>query len=294
LTATSGWARQHLGAAVGETDVRQNFVKDIGSGQVQFGESSSLAGTYANLAAQASTYVGISHSSTYTVVSNICTITYNTGHALKTGAQVGIDFTSGGASALDNTFTITVIDAYNYTFPLTTGNTSGNATVRPGLTVSFTGHTLGIGDTVYCDFTTGSGVDGNYTIYAVTTANAYLLAYPSTTAITSGAVSVHSRYTITFTAHALAIGNRVKLDFTSGAGIDGIYTIVEVPDANTFRVVMNNNGSADSGNVSIQQTIGNIPTSGCKIKIPNVILRECPTATRSSNQITTAAATRPE
>src|SRR3972149_1431056 len=93
---------------------------------------------------------------------------------LKTGQQVGIDFTSGGAAALDGLFTVTVLDAFTYYFSLTTGNTSGACTVRPGLTISFTAHVLGVGDSVYCDFTSGGGADGDYEIYAVTSANAYL------------------------------------------------------------------------------------------------------------------------
>jgi hypothetical protein len=294
LATTCGWARQHIGAAEGETDVRQNFIKDIGGGQLQFGEASSLAGTYANLAAQTTTYATLAHSCTYAVVSNVCTITFTTGHLLKTGAQVGVDFTSGGATALDGTFTITVLDAFTYTFALTTVNTSGNATVRPGVTMTFTAHALGVGDVVYSAKTTGTLPDGDYTIYAVTGANTYLIAYAHTAALTSGSTAIHSRYTITYTAHALAVGNRVYLDFTTGAGVDGIYTIVNVPDANSFMVVMNNNGAADSGNVSIKQTIGNIPVSGCKTRIPNVILRECATGTRASNQVTAAIATRPE
>lgn len=369
--STNGWARGHIGGPYGATDARQNFVKDVGGGVLQIGEASDLSATYANVAAQASTYATLAHTSTYSVVSNVCTVTYTTGHLLKTGAQVGVDFTSGGASALDNIFTITVIDAYTYSFALTTGDTSGNCTVRPGVTVSFTAHTLGVGDTVYCDFTSGTGVDGSYTIYAVTGTGTYLIAYPHTAALTAGNVSVYSRYTITYTGAVaadymnLVVGNRVYLDFTSGSGTDGIYTVVypaTVPAAQvstytwvanvvtvsftghgkkvgegifvdftsgggtpdgvytiatasansftfaltgsgtagnctvynaSFDVVGNSNG-ADSGNVTIKQTIGNVPVSGCKTRIPNVFLREAATASRASNRVDAAAATRPE
>ena len=292
--AADGWSISHLGAAYGETDRRQNFVKDVGGGLIQFGEASNLAGTYANVAAQASTYAIIAHTSTYIVASNVCTVTYTTGHLLKTGQQVGIDFTSGGAAALDGLFTVTVLDAFTYYFSLTTGNTSGACTVRPGLTISFTAHVLGVGDSVYCDFTSGGGADGDYEIYAVTSANAYLIKYPTATTITSGNVSVYSRYAITYTAHGLAVSNRVYLDFTTGSGVDGIYPIVAVPDANTFHVVANNNASADSGNVTIKQTIGNVPVSGCKVRIPNIFLREAATATRGSNMVNATIASRPE
>lgn len=291
--ATNGWAKQHLGGAYSETDKRQNFVKAVAGGLVQFGEAFDVSGTYANVTAQASTYASLSHSCTYTWVADKVTVYYSTGHLLKTGQQVGLDFTSGGATANDGIYTITVIDAYYYTIDLIGSGASGNVTARPGVTVTFTAHTLGVGDTVYCDFTTGTGVDGDYEIYAVTSANGYLIKYPHVTALTSGNVSVHSRYTITATAHGLALGNRVYLDFTSGAGVDGIYTIVGVA-TDTFDIVMNNNGSADSGNVTIKQTIGNIPTSGCKVRIPNVILRGCATGTRASNFVNATLTSRPE
>lgn len=373
LNATTGWTRQHLGAALGETDARQNFVKNIGNGQVQFGEASNLSCSYVNTPSQTTTYATVAHSSTYTVVDNLCTITYATGHLLKTGAQVGVDFTSGGASALDGIFTITVIDAFTYNFALTTGNTSGNATVRPGVTMTFPAHTLGVGDVVYSTKTTGTLPDGAYTIYAVTSANAYLIAYPHTAALSAGSTAIQSRYTIiydgavaadfmnlthgnrvyldftsgngtdglytivypyvtpvvqastytwaanvvtvTFTAHGRKVGDRIFVDFTSGGGTpDGIYTIASVVNANSytfaltgsgtsgncsiyhasFDVVANNSGSADSGNVTVKQTIGNIPQSGCRTRIPNVIMRECATGTRASNQVTATIATRPE
>jgi hypothetical protein len=296
--AADGWSRTHLGGALGENDRRRNFVKDAGSGLIQFGEVSDLAAAYANVAAQASAYVQVAHTCTYAVSGNICTITYPTGHLLKTGAVVGVNFTDGGASALDGTFTITVLDVYKYTFALTTGDTSGNATVYPGLTITFTAHALGIGDTVYCDFTTGGGVDGDYTIYASgasgTAANTYIVAYPNATAVANGNVSVYSRYVITFNGHGLAIGNRVYLNFTTGAGVDGIYTIVAVPDANTFHIVANNDASADSGNVTIQQIIGNIPPDNCHVRIPNVFLREAATASRASNLVNGTIGSRPE
>lgn len=287
------WSRIHLGAALGEQDARQNFVKDIGGGQFQISEASDLSATYANIAAQESTYVEVSQASTYTWDSDIVTITYTTGHLLKTGAIVGLDFTSGDATANDGNYTITVLDAYNYTVPLAGSGAAGNVTVRPGITITFTAHTLGVGDSIYCDFTSGTGVDGSYTIYAVYNSSTYRIAYPSTSAITAGNVSTYSRYKITYNAHGLNIGNRVYLDFTSGSGVNGIYTIVAVA-TNDFDIVLNNGASADSGNVTIKQIIGNTPVSGCRVRIPNIILRGCVTTTRESNSVHATLASRPE
>jgi hypothetical protein len=295
--AADGWSRSHLGAAVGEQDRRQNFCKDVGGGLIQFGEVSDISAstTYANVAAQASTYSTIAHSSTYAVVSNVCTITYPTGHLLKTGATVGVNFTDGGASALDGNFAITVIDAYTYSFALVTGDTTGACVARPGLTIGFTAHALGVGDSIWIDFTSGAGAptDGDFTIYAVTGANAYLVAYPHTATLAGGNASVYSRYRITSAAHGLAIGNRVYLNFTSGSGVDGIYTIVAVA-TDTFDIVANNDASADTGNVTIQQIIGNVPPDNCHVRIPNVFLREAATATRASNLVNATIASRPE
>ena len=292
--ATNGWARQHIGGPYSATDARQNYVKSLGSGQIQIGETSDLAGTYTNIAAQSGTYVSINHASTYTWADNIITITYTTGHLLTTGQQVGLDFTTGDATSNDGIYQVTVIDAYTYTVPLPGSGSGGNVTARPGYTITFTAHTLGVGDTVYCDFTSGSGVDGNYTIYAVTSANAYLIEAPITSAQTSANVTVYSRYRITSTAHGLTAGNTAYLDFTSGSGVSGIYPIVTVPDANTFDIIANNNASSDSGDVTIKQTIGNIPGAGLRVRIPNVFLRGCTTAARASNNVHATLASRAE
>lgn len=364
---TNGWAREHIGGPYGATDRRQNFVKDLGSGQIQIGEASDIAGTYASIAPQTGTYASIAHSCTYTWVADVVTVYYSTEHLLKTGQTVHLDFTSGGATGSDGNYVITVLDAYYYTVALAGSGAAGNVTARPGHTITSTAHTLGVGDTVYCDFTSGAGVDGAYTIYGVTSANAYLIEAPHS-ATTSGAVDVYSRYTIAADRHLLVNGVLVYLDFTSGAGVDGVYPIIHptsaasaaatytwvanvvtvtlathghrvgdtvyldftsggatgsdgnyviasVPGTGSFTVdlagsgaagnvtvwrsyfdiVANNGAAGDSGNVTVKQTIGNIPANGCKIRIPNIILRECATASRASNLAPNATlATRPQ
>lgn len=42
--------------------------------------------------------------------------------------------------------------------------------------------------------------------------------------------------TIAALAHGLIVGNVVRLDFTSGTGLDGTYTVTQVDDADTFHV----------------------------------------------------------
>jgi len=56
--------------------------------------------------------------------------------------------------------------------------------------------------------------------------------------------------TVTATAHGLIVGNSVNLDFTTGTGLDGIYTVVTVADANTFTVTTVAS-TTTSGNVTL-------------------------------------------
>jgi hypothetical protein len=56
--------------------------------------------------------------------------------------------------------------------------------------------------------------------------------------------------TVTATAHGLIVGSYVNLDFTTGTGLDGIYTVVTVADANTFTVTTVAS-TTTSGNVTI-------------------------------------------
>jgi len=77
------------------------------------------SGTYTNLLTRAS--------ATYSVTSNVCTVTFT--NTFNTGTIVTVSFTSGGATALSNTFTLTGRTATTFTFGLTTANTSGNCEI---------------------------------------------------------------------------------------------------------------------------------------------------------------------
>jgi hypothetical protein len=56
--------------------------------------------------------------------------------------------------------------------------------------------------------------------------------------------------TVTATAHGLIVGSSVNLDFTTGTGLDGVYTVVTVADANTFTITTVAS-TTTSGNVTI-------------------------------------------
>jgi hypothetical protein len=295
-SAANGWVRSALGFAEGYTDARGKFCKTFAGGTVQFGEASSMAGTYALVAGQASTYVGIAHTTgcVYTLTSNVVTVTTGTiAHLFEAGQSVYHDFTTG--TAPDGTYTIVeVLDAYNYTINVTAANTTGNVTVRPGVTVTFTAHGLNEGESIYADFTSGTGVDGVYPIYAVTGANTYLIAYPHAAALTSGAVTVNSKIQITATAHTMAIGNEVYCDFTSGGATDGRY-IMRAVAANTIDINYPFVTGMAVGNVTLKWTIGHVPPTGCKVLISNILWAEVATASRATNSVPNATiASRPE
>ena len=292
-SSTNGWSHLNIGEATGSTDKRQNFVKILAGGQLQMGEAYTQASTYASLAAQAGTYATLAHSCTYTWADNKVEVYYSSGHLLVTGQQVGLDFTSGGATAYDGTYTVTVTSPYHYTVDLTGSGAAGNVTARPGVTITFTAHALNIGEQVYCDFTSGTGVDGTYEIYAVTGANAYIIKYPHTAALTSGNVSCLHTLVVTFTAHGMALGNKVYLDFTSGTGTDGTYTIKTVA-TNTYNVNFAHSATT-SGNVTMMRTIGNVAPANCRTWIPSNILHEVATGARATNTVpNTTIASRPE
>lgn len=223
--STNGWSQIHLGSPGqngANQDSRTKFVKSIGSGQMQIGEN----------VTQSATYTTATQASTYTWSANLVTVTF-TAHGFRAGEQVYLDFTSGGATTNDGVYTV-------YTVP--TANT-------------------------YTVQLSGSGSSGNVTSTAKTT--------------------------ITFASHGLAIGNLVYLNYTSGSGVGGIY-MVEAVAANTITVNSPWLGST-GGNVTIEYTIGYIPTSGRKTRIPNIFIRQCTTAARASNAVpTTTIANRPE
>jgi hypothetical protein len=56
--------------------------------------------------------------------------------------------------------------------------------------------------------------------------------------------------TVTATAHGLIVGSSVNLDFTTGTGLDGVYTVVTVADADTFTITTVAS-TTTSGNVTI-------------------------------------------
>lgn len=295
-SAANGWIKTALGYAEGYTDKRGQFCKTFSGGGIQFGETATMSGTYVTVAGQASTYVGVAITTgvTYTWAADVIEInTVAAAHLFNPGQSVYLDFTSG--AAVDGTYTVVdVVDAFNFTVAAAGSGAGGNVTIRPGALITFTAHALFEGEQVYCDFTTGTGVDGVYTIYAVNSANTYYVSYPHTAALTSGAVTVNSKIQITATAHGMAVGNEVYCDFTTGGAAVGRY-IMRAIAANTIDINYPFSAAIASSNVTLRWTIGHVPPSGCKVRISSILWAECATAARATNTVPNATiASRPE
>jgi hypothetical protein len=291
-TWTNGWSIKDLSGPASEQDHRLKYVSSLGSGQVQLGNNNTQTGTYANIASQASTYATVAHTGTYTWAGNVVSVYCSSGHFLRTGESTGLDFTTG--SATDGVYAVTVKDAYNFEVTLAGSGTGGNVTSRAFIAITFTNHLNHIGYRLLCDFTSGSGVDGTYTVKAVNSANVAWVAHPHTVAMTAGNVTVYRGATLTFGAvHGLAIGNRADIVFTSGTGVSGIYTLETIPGTTTAFV--NIPANMTSGNFTVNWQTGYVPPAGCRIRIPNIIGRQCVTTTRSVNAEPHATiASRPE
>jgi hypothetical protein len=150
-SASNGWAVQHVGQPRNSTDARTQFVKDIGSGQLQIGEdwnSASLA------------YAITTVSATYTWAANVVTVTF-TAHGLNVGEQVYLDFTSGGATA-DGLYTIISSAANTFTVALAGSGTSGNVSYRARSVITYASQPFAVGNTFYANVTSGSVVSGVY------------------------------------------------------------------------------------------------------------------------------------
>lgn len=291
--STNGWHHTHLGQAIGEHDARQHFLKATAGGGLQMGETVTQDATYASLAAQAGTYAVSTFIGSYFWENNKMLVYCSTGHYLVDGQQVGLDFTSGGATA-DGIYTATVLGQFHFTVDLAGSGAAGAVTCRSQMAITFTAHGLNTGDQVYCDFTTGGGVDGTYTVIGVGSANVYYIGYPASAAVTAGNVSVLHSLVITFTSHGLSRGNRITMDFTSGTGVDGNYTVDLYSSTSVYHVRWPHSVTT-SGNVTVTRQIGRVVEAGRRTWIGSNILNEVATAARATNTAPAAAvASRPE
>ncbi len=298
-TSTNGWFYSHIGHPSGATDARTQFVKTIGSGIIQIGENVSFLRGYLTQAPQAGTYATAALNATYIWSGDAMYLnTGTTSHLFDESQTIGVQVLSGGASTGLYQSGI-ILDPFNYRVPYTGVGASGYATIRAGVDISFTAHGLLEGEMIYCDFTSGTGADGTYKMWKRINANSYTIAYPHTAALTGGNVSC--RHTIAISggtpnAHNLDIGRDMLGVVLSGpltAGT-GIYTMRATYSANALYANAPS-ATAGSGFMDIRYTIGHIPQSGCKTRIPNIFISECATSYRGTNSVPNSTiATRPE
>ena len=118
---------------------------------------------------------------------------------------------------------------------------------------SVTSGTLSIGDVI-----SGSGVTAATYITALGTGTGGTGTYTVSASQTVTLAGTYARaltvVTVTATAHGLAIGDTVYLDFTSGTAVDGAFVVVTTPTANTFTVTHGTSGTT-SGNVTLSRPI---------------------------------------
>ena len=61
-----------------------------------------------------------------------------------------------------------------------------------------------------------------------------------------------SEVTVSLTNHDFTVGRAVELDFTSGGAIDGVHSVTEIVDANTFKVQNTESGTINTSNVTVK------------------------------------------
>lgn len=145
------------------------------------------------------------------------------------------------------------------------------------VTITFTAHGYTAGQQVYLDFTTGAATDGVYTIETVTGANNFTVVLAG--GGTGGNATLYGKTTVTLTGHGLGVGQKVYLTPSTGSLVAGEYEILSTV-ANSY--VIDTPYNAGSGNTSQSLTIGYVPPVGCKVRVPNVFLRQCTTAARAT------------
>ena len=160
------------------------------------------------------------------------------------------------------------------------------------VTVTLAGHGLSVGEKFHIDFTSGGATaDGEYTVETVPSTSTFT--FTLTGSGTSGNATFRHRASVTFTAHGYAVGHWIYLDVTSGSLPSGVYEITTVA---TDTITVNAAPPANTaGNCVMKMTVGHIPESGCKIRVPNIFLRQCTTAARATNAAPTGTiANRPD
>ena len=158
----------------------------------------------------------------------------------RLGARKGWDLLTDPVNAV---FTASITTTTMTVYSVTSG------TLSIGTVISGTGITTG---TTITALGTGTGGTGTYTVSPSQTRNGISGTYARALAVV----------TVTATAHGLAVGDTVYLDFTTGTATDGAFVITAVT-VNTFTITHGTSGTT-SGNVTVYRptTASNALTTG--------------------------------
>lgn len=183
--------------------------------------------------------------------------------------QFGEDVFEGTASAY-----ATVAETGTYNLP-------GSGSTQ--LVVSRTAHGYTVGDEIYLEFTSGGGISGYYTIIQSTNDNSFAVTHAA--GAVSGNVTIRGRVLVTpggGATHDMLVGQRVHLETVTGGLTTGNYE-VEIVNSTTSYTIWYRHSADVSGTATRKLRLGLVPASGCKVRMPNVLLRVCTTAARASN-----------
>lgn len=178
------------------------------------------------LTASASTFTEKTTSSYARDAANIVTIVTSTPHGLRTGNLVSVS----QFSYIPGTYV-------QPSTPLTATGTYSQSATTLSMLVTITGHNLQTGMVVNLQFSAHTDIDGAYSV-SVIDQNTFAVTAPTAAARTGNITWVNpgaGLMTITINNHGLKTGAQVTLDFITGTGVDGTYTILNVT-TNTFDI----------------------------------------------------------
>lgn len=160
--------------------------------------------------------------------------------------------------------------------------------------IAIVGHGVSVGENVRLDFTSG-GATGNSGVFTVTqVVSSGVFTVDLVGGGTSGVGTCVSRANITSTGHGLVVGQRADFTVSTGALASGEFLVTSVINANQYQVGCQL-PAGSSGNATTSFTIGQTPPANCRVRIPNIIGRQCTTGARASNAAPHATiASRPE
>lgn len=195
---------------------------------------------------------GVSWSSNETKIGQSVTGTYYVSLSPSRTGDGETRIRIGSQTATDNNATIVRETGVNGDLVIT-NNGTGDVTLSAAGGVTFGS----------ANMPTPSGTAPIYGVRAWAKLNPYVGSI-RTGAFKSGTYNrTATETTVAIADHGLRVNDKIRLDFTSGSGTDGLYTVTIVTDTSNFTV--DHTGTATSGNVTAQfvaiQAAGNISSA---------------------------------